>query len=772
MTIIDVEEVGTVDLDRLLIGDLPLKKIPFPLRLRVSGTYTWRRFGPPLQPERLPIKFPPRIPIEGPLPTPGGGVEVEEDVPDVDHGSAFIPALLFEELRLDVDGSYPQMTASGRSTALLSTPRTWIASIARIGSWRYAGPITYTDGYGPAGFAFDHVDIKATPSLLAGGGKAVVVYSSRSGASLTRVYSFTTPYFHRVEFEFDSTSDAEPVFEIGTHDHPNRPASLANESLSIDDVFRRAGFDVKRAPDGTVPVSGAGANSTWSDAEMHDAMQTYWSRFANAPQWSLWTFWARQHDMGHGLGGIMFDDIGPNHRQGTAIFTDSFIRDAPSGDAAPDAWDRRMRFWTAVHEMGHAFNLAHSWQKSLGTPWIPLSDQPEARSFMNYPYFVSGGQAAFFSDFAYRFSNEELLFLRHAPSRFVQMGNADWFDHHAFEQAFGMLPPAEYRFEVRANRERAVFDFLEPVVLEVKLTNTSGAPKIVPGDVLNPQHILTIVSAHGKDARQWVPFARTCTESKATVLNPGESLYASLPVFAGLNGWDVSEPGEYRVVAVVEIDGHPVRSEPFSLKVAPPRSFEEAQLAGDFLNEGVGRALAFAGTEIDASAKDTLRETIDRLPGSRAAIHAAVAIARPLARDYKLLEIPDGAAATSLAEAGGRVRTRKADVDEAVQIAAATLATAEAAESLGHIRVHDLVDAFTQDVAREGAAGEAAELQMSMHDVFKSRGVLPRVLEEVAATAASFAPSRPSRASASRTASKPAASRRRTGGSSKGTTKK
>ena len=28
------------------------------------------------------------------------------------------------------------------------------------------------------------------------------------------------------------------------------------------------------------------------------------------------------------------------------------------------------------HEMGHAFNLAHSWQKSLGTPWIPLADEP------------------------------------------------------------------------------------------------------------------------------------------------------------------------------------------------------------------------------------------------------------------------------------------------------------------------------------------------------------------------------------------------------------
>jgi hypothetical protein len=111
-----------------------------------------------------------------------------------------------------------------------------------------------------------------------------------------------------------------------------------------------------------------------------------------------------------------------------------------------------MRFWTAVHELGHAFNLAHSWQKSLGTGWVPLADQPEARSFMNYPYAVRGGQEAFFASFAYRFSDQELLFLRHAPEKFVQMGNAAWFDHHGFEEAAVPETPT-LALELRVNRE-------------------------------------------------------------------------------------------------------------------------------------------------------------------------------------------------------------------------------------------------------------------------------------------------------------------------------
>lgn len=131
-----------------------------------------------------------------------------------------------------------------------------------------------------------------------------------------------------------------------------------------------------------------------------------------------------------------------------------------------------MIFWTACREMGHGFNLAHSWQKSLGTPWIPgLADEPEARSFMNYPFRVNGGEAAFFANFAYRFSDGELMFMRHAPERFVQMGNADWFDQHGFEEARTSPQPA-FQLVLKASRGSGVFQFLEPVTLELNLTNS------------------------------------------------------------------------------------------------------------------------------------------------------------------------------------------------------------------------------------------------------------------------------------------------------------
>lgn len=732
---------GVLPLDGADAGDLTAFDLTFPplpvhpfLR-RASGTYVRTassRHAPPL---------------------PAGAEDGDggADPAGAEPGAARppVPALpTHETLRVDVDGSYPQMQVSSTSTHLLRQ-RTWIAAVERrrprTGRWEYEGPIWYTDGYPAGTFPYTSVLVAVDPpSLFGSTGSARVRLTGPGGVTSTATYAFSSRSFHPVDLEHDVTEDAEPVMEIGTHDHPVRPAALRGERLSISTVFRRAGFAVtESAGSGSVPLTGTGVDGVWSDAEMHDAMQSYWSRFADAPQWALWTFWARLSDRGTRLGGIMFDDIGPNHRQGTAVFTGSFIRDVPPGDPAPDAWDRRMRFWTAVHEMGHAFNLAHSWQKDLpgfGSSWVPLANAPEERSFMNYPYNVAGGQAAFFADFPFRFSDDELTFLRHAPARFVQQGDADWFDHHALEESLAALPPAEYRLQVRANRVTPVFEFLEPVVLELKLTSTGTEPKIVHADVLDPQHAVTVVQREGAAPRQWVPYARTCTRAESTVLMPGASTYAALPVFAGRNGWDVSEPGTYRVTVVVEVDGRPVRSEPFSLRVLPPRTFEEQRLAGDLLTDRVGRALAFGGTGVDTVATDVLHETVETVPGSRAAIHAAAALARPLARAHKVLVIPDaGAPLTSVAAAGGSVTTRAADVDAALAVATRTVGTDEAAETLGHIGARRYADGLSDDLAAAGATQEAASLERRLHHVLAGRGVLPAVLEAIEAKADALA---------------------------------
>lgn len=637
-----------------------------------------------------------------------------------------LPPILADEFRLDVDGRYPQMTASGVVRG--NGPRSlhWIAALAPAGANAWTGAIWHKDG-NTALLPQTAVEIRATPSTFPLNRKAEIVFSGAAGPAVTHEYRFKSVSFDPVEFEFDATADAAPALAIGTHDHPNRPADLPDETLSVETVYRRAGFAATVSPaSGTVPLA-TGTDGVWSDTEMHDAMQAHWSRFANRADWALWVLHARLHEQGNTLGGIMFDDIGPNHRQGTAVFTDSFIKDAPAGDANPQAWIARMRFWTLCHEMGHAFNLAHAWQKALGTPWIPLQNEPESRSFMNYPFNVAGGQTAFFSDFQFRFSDQELLFMRHAPRRFVQMGNADWFDDHGFEES-AVLPEPSLALEVRVHRKGSELTFLEPAMVELKATNVSGKPMVVDAHLLEDAHHLTLVLKRDRrPARAWRPFTTVCHEPAYAVLHPGQSLYYPLFVGAGTNGWDVAEPGWYTVQAGLHLEtGEDIVSNALRLRVAPPRGYEEEHVAQDVFTDGVGRVLAFDGTReaLLLGASDTLRDAAERLPDRPIAKHAQVALALPLRRQGKVLRNGQGRKAVESV-------APKPDAARAMLAAALLQEPGAAAATLGHIEYRGYVETFAGWLAAEGEMADARRAVAKLEGALEQRGVKAGVLQEI-----------------------------------------
>ncbi|MCC7210890.1 MAG: hypothetical protein IT451_03470 [Candidatus Brocadia sp.] len=683
--------------------------IPIPLTPPASGLYQWRRK----------IIIPQPIPGTSPTPTPG--MESE----------ALFP-FIREELRLDVDRHYPQMVASGAIHWSISSLTHWIASLTESGLNSWTGTIWNKDG-DVVSFPYTKVDIQVTRSWFANQRSATATFTGGGGSNRVRTFKFKSLYFHPVDFEFDCAEGEKPTITVDTCGHPNHPATLPREKLSIQTVYKRTGFSVTTSPGGPVPLDGAGPNAKWSDQEMHDAMQTYWSRFGSMAQWAMWVFFASLHEQGTGLGGIMFDDIGPNHRQGTAIFNDAFISQPPAGDPNPTAWVTRMLFWTACHEMGHAFNLAHSWQKSLGTPWIPLADEPEERSFMNYPYNVSGGQTAFFADFEYRFSDGELLFMRHAPARFVQMGNADWFDHHGFQEA-NVSPEPAFKLELRVNRERAIFEFMEPVTMELKLTNISTQSQMVNENILSMSDSLTVIlKKDGKPARQFCPYARYCLQSKKKVLMFGESIYESLFVSAGRNGWDISEPGNYTIQVALHSDREDIVSNPLRLRVAPPQGYDEEFIAQDFFSDDVGRIVAFDGSQFFTKGNDTLHEVTEKLNKRRVALHASLALGSAVAQDYKqLVEDPK----EPRKQLG--IKKHPAQPEEARKLLASSLTSqmAVAVDSLGHIDFKWYVDRFSDWLAQQGATQEAAKTQDALYQTMSTRQVhgrkvLDLVLQEI-----------------------------------------
>ncbi|MCU1690960.1 MAG: uncharacterized protein JWM64_51 [Frankiales bacterium] len=704
--------------------------VPSPLRPYVSGVY--RRSTDLLHPIGLPLS--PADDAMDFTPSPEGpelphGIPLEPGRPPIGHLPLPIDPRLplpwkqvSEELRLDVDGRTPQMVVSGEVRQRLFGRCSWFAPLVRRAAGGWEGDITYRQG-AAALMPYTHVVVEATADLF-GSGSATATFTSATGAGSTRRYAFASPAFHDVEMEFDVTSDSAAVttFDIGSH--PNRPASLPVETVTVESVYARAGFRVRKSSgDSTIPVSVAGTDALWTDQEMHDAMQTYWSRFANTAQWSVWTLFAGRSIRGDGLGGIMFDSIGPNHRQGCAIFSNSFISTPPPGGPNGAAAVQRMRFWTAVHELGHTFNLAHSWQKSLGAPWLPLANEPEARSFMNYPYNVAGGPTAFFATFAHRFSDAELLYLRHAPSHFVQQGNTAWFTDHGFEQA-AVSPEPQLALTLRVNRPRPVFEFLEPIVVELTLKNVTDRPLLVDRHALEAGDLTVIAADRRGTATELRPFAATCTRPEQVALMPGESLYASLPLSAGHGGARLADPGYYTVQGCLHQPDEDLVSAPLRLKVLPPQDRVAEALAPDVLEQDVRRVLAFHGSRVLDDANDTLRDVVEQMPGTAAATQAAFALIKPLATPALVLQAPT-TDSTDL-----RIVSEPADADGVARLVRLVSEPATA-QTLGHVGLHEQVGGVVTRLAEDGHAPAAADLQGALIAALEPRDVKGSVLERM-----------------------------------------
>ncbi|WP_049564554.1 hypothetical protein [Nonomuraea sp. SBT364] len=659
-----------------------------------------------------------------PLPhAPDGQAQVEAE--------QAAPAIIeIEELRVDVDGLAPTMTISGTIFKLFTGRLTWIARVTYDPAQQaYTGPITYRDG--PASLLpHTQVAVRLQGAVL-GGRTARARFTGGGIPASTRLYVYRDSHFRTVGIEFDHSEDAALVTSYPLHSHPNRPVDLPDLTLTVEQAYSRQGIRMNAVPaTSVIPISEAMNDALWSDLEMHDAMQRHWSKFADMPQWQIWTLFAGRHETGHGLGGIMFDDIGAAQRQGCAIFLKSFISDPPPGDPDALAAVHRMQFWTALHEIGHTFNLAHSWQKSLGapfgSPWLPgLADEPEARSPMNYPFLVSGGPQAFFSDFYYLFSENELVFLRHAPHRFVQHGNIPWFDHHGFEQARshtgGLL-----ELTLRVNRATTRYEMLEPVTAELKLKNVSAVPVVVDREILRSDRLGVVVGREGREARQWIPYAQTCTAPQPHVLQPGESLYAPLFLSAGRSGWLIDEPGTYLAYAAVRTDSGDVLSPPLALRVNRPASAEHERAADDLFTDKVGRVLAFGGSRVLDQEMDVLREVAESQPERAVTRYAAACVARVAAVPGRVLEAVGD-------ERRFAVRSPQPDVAERMLSLAYGDMNA-AAETMGHIHLAQEVTRVTKALVQQGDDRQGSRLADTLADTLEQRAVLGSVVSAVRRT--------------------------------------
>lgn len=369
------------------------------------------------------------------------------------------------ELRVDIDRTRPMRklsgdfyTVSGATTAysgsfIVDSPTITQTPTQTI--VRGLGRFTWT-----AGAPVVQVTI-ARRSILLPAAPAELQFFTTSGAP-GAVYDcrFESGYFRTVGIETDRVSDVTtPVF--ASYNTGSLPSGGAARSLSVVGAYAECGIQMNASPGGNViDIGEAGANKTWSDSELHASMVRHFSLYRNAPQWAVWQVACQTHDLGPGLYGIMFDQAGLQ-RQGCAVFH--------NGIGGVTAEQLRLQLYTYVHELGHCFNLLHSWQKSFANP--PAVNRPGSFSFMNYPWRFPGGPDAFWSGFPFQFDDEEVIHLRHAFRNDIIMGGNPFVTGSAVIDPQAMADPVAdtsgLEFTISASHDSYALG--EPVVLMMKL---------------------------------------------------------------------------------------------------------------------------------------------------------------------------------------------------------------------------------------------------------------------------------------------------------------
>jgi hypothetical protein len=635
------------------------------------------------------------------------------------------------DLRVDVDGPRPTKLVSGDFFSISGSTTTYFGSFAVQGASIVTTPSKVTiEGKGTftwaAGSPLVRVTIPRVPPGHSLKPATIQFLTPPSTPGASYLCAFGSRYFRTVQWEQDSVAGTVPFVSYDTDSLP-QPAGSPARTLTVSKAFGEAGIALQEAGSpNVIPVSaaGPGASPSWSDSELHNAMVNHFSLHSDKPQWRVWMLVATTHDQG--ARGIMFDYSDSFQRQGAAVFYDAIQGTDPA--------TQRAQLRTYVHELGHAFNLLHSWDKDFAQPPQPLGPNGGLGdlSWMNYawkyqpPPPAPGGEGAYWASFPFQFTENELAHLRHGFFRNVVMGanpfakGAGEIDPDLFDQP--LTDDSGLAFELRA---KDAFGYGEPVVVELKLSATDLRGRETHG-YLHPKDEFVSVAIRQPSGRVvlYRPMLRRCMDEDRTVrLAPGDpAVYDSAYVGFGRDGLYFDQPGRYELRAqYVAGDGSRIVSPVLRLRVRPPASAEDERVGELMMGEEQGKLLALLGSDSDVlrGGREALDTVLEEHTGHPLAVYAQLAKGINCGRDFKDLT-PDK-----------RVRVREAEPKEAARLLSAVERASAGDDGVDNITLNMAMRRHARAEARAGSPAKAARVMDRMVSIFEFKGLNPQVLDKV-----------------------------------------
>ena len=622
------------------------------------------------------------------------------------------------ELRVDVDGRRPQQRLSGDlyfhfhfCGPITLYSRSFVVEVLTIDSdaaeITISGPVVY---YNDPTNTSDSIRVEIPrASIFAPAPAACVHWLTLGRIVATYACPKISEYFRTATLEIDRFQGTAFPADMDPDVEPS-PSGLPS-SVGIRSVFQRSGIDLTVDQDDLLndPDSGDPGDN-WSEAELHDLMEARFDLFSNTLQWNTYgVIVPRFGDPNYNSGyyGTMFDwggwQTGDTYfRQGCALAEEA-TRGRESGTLY-DSSDKKDRLVleTFIHEVGHSFNLPHSWSRTD-------SADSASESFMNYPWGYTGGaggETAFWENFRWEFDDVELVWMRHADRNDVIFGGRDWIGNNlsAYSRAELERPGGALELSVSSAE---VFDFGVPVTLQLALTNTSAGPVPV-GDQLQPEDGLTrvfIERPNGAIVEFVPPVLRHKAPPELTPIAPGEAVYESIQLTFGAKGHQFADPGEYLIRVFVPCFpfGYVV-ARAHRIRVAAPATRESEDLAHLLTGYEASKFLYFGGSRRYPELTGRLDEAVAAFADSDpvAVRHIQYALGRDAARKHKQVEVKKGrrvivAAAPDLKRAVTHLDAARKPVNTRAGHALDALTLADAATRLAacHVGLGDMAKAAT-----------------------------------------------------------------------------
>lgn len=641
------------------------------------------------------------------------------------------------QLRVDIDGPRPLQKLSGDLFGVSPDARFYINSflidepeitgLVEAETVVIRGSVSFSRDPGGSHSVEVTIPQPADPGDAAPQ-QAYVMWHVEQWGSLGFICSFTGPSFRWVVVEsgFEEGSSLSTAYD--THSNPDRPAELPRKLLTVPRAYEEAGIQVfeGRSP-ALIRGWEAGLDARWSDAELHAAIESHFEDFRNFPQWRLFVLFVRRHEFSSYMG-LMYDLQDAVQRQGCALFIEH-----PYLNTGTPAERARAALWASMHEIGHCFNLLHSFDKGPGK-----ESKPDALSWMNYPFAydkLAGKQeGSFWKDFPFQFTDDELLHLRHAELYSVVMGGlpfqtgagAEYLEQE-LQEAATAADPAELSLRLEAKRE---FSFGEPVFVELSLRppKAPGA-RISAHEELDPasRFVRILIKKPSGRVVQYKPLLFHDTAPAEKVFEAdGLPSYDAIYLGYGKDGFYFSDPGEYQVRAVYLLDdGREVVSNLLALRVAPPAAGEEALVVSHLLGAQQGQAFWLGGSDLLWEGTSRLQELLLRQPTGALASHIHRVLGTNAGRSFK-----------TISPHAPTINVREPDLDRAILHLSTCTRIDPAAERcpLDNITFREVGARLVKLQLEAGAEQEARTLVQKLNEYFGAQRLRPDVLQSIRAS--------------------------------------